>query len=369
MKRSKGFRQRERLHPIERACVLLDEQRHPIGSFTPSHYKEVKEILDFVKWEKLNDAESVNVSFALLERLVQDLVMHDDVQLRWVFQPAYFRKLFHIWKEASVRSRHVVSPIDLVKKLGAMANQLPGLRYHPSTIGVLMDAVIMNEHPRKAPFAAEEFLDFVRNEAAKTRNADLQLNAYVYSQVLHAWSKSFSPDAVDKMGALVQTMQNEGIAPTEVTFNIILRSLGRQGAVDKIEAILETMNIKGVKPTIMTLAQASHGFSQAGMTLRAEQLIRDMEALEPRDVREINLLGESVQNLLLAYRAVVASDTASREMKETAVKRAEELFKHTEKQAIVTIESQGKCLVPVALHSRGMPLQPSLRTLTFSLYR
>ena len=113
---------------------------------------------------------------------------------------------------------------------------------------------------------------------------------------MQAWAVSGLPQAPDKMDALLETMRKEGIDPTEVTYNILLRYWAK-GAVEKIEAILRKMKGEGIYPSRTSLSQAVYGYAKVGNTEKAEEMLKQMLEARSRDKREDRMVAESVQNM------------------------------------------------------------------------
>jgi pentatricopeptide repeat protein len=154
----------------------------------------------------------------------------------------------------------------------------------------------------------------------------LRPNVFTYNNVMQAWAVSGLPEAPDKMEALLQMIHQEGIVPDGATYTILLRYWGGKGEVDRIETILATMKSEGVKPRVPCLTQAIYGYAKAGKTERAEELLQEMAELQPKNKREAGMIGESMQNILLAYRNIVDDSTVHRLRKDKAVNCAEVLF-------------------------------------------
>ena len=326
-----------------KARELINEQIHPPGSFTPSHGIEAKHVLDFLKKVKATDAESMNLAVALIERLVAERVLSNDgVQSNWVCEPHYFTPLLNLWKEAAKQGERVMSPRDLLQKLQAMSRTLPEFRYNIVAVNLIMDVAIKQAHPKKAPFIAEEMLNFVRKEAAETRNMQLRPDAFIYNNVMQAWAVSGLPQAPDKMDAFLQTMRQEEIAPDEVTYNILLRYWATKGAVEKVESILDTMESEGIQQNRTSLAPAIYCYTKVGNTNKAEELLQQMIEARPRDKREDGMVAESTQNILLAYRRIVDDSNHSFEQKEKTVESAEALFRNMRKRAQFTDEDHSE---------------------------
>ena len=316
------------LEQIKRkARDLLDQRLNPRGNFTPSHGIQAKHVLDFFKRESELDSESVNLSIALMERLVAEKARSNDcVQGKWVSEPRYFTPLLIFWKEAAKQGKDVITPQTLVQKLQTMSKKLPEFRYDIATVAIIMDALIQRAPRYRAPLDAEKLLTFVWKEAAATTKPDFCPNEFIYNNVIQAWAVSGVPQASEKMNALLHTMRQEGIVPTEVTYNILLRDWANKGAVDKLKETLDAMKGEGVDPSRESLSQAVFGTARVGDTDKAEEFLQQMLEVPSRNKREDRLVGECVNSILLAYRKIVDNLNVLHAQKKRAVECAEALF-------------------------------------------
>lgn len=323
-----------------KAQELLDKRNHPRGSFTPSHCLEAKHVLDFFKREKATDFETVDLSIALLERLVAERVLSNDgEQSNWICEPRYFNPLFNLWKEAAKQGERVISPRDLVQKLQTMSRTLPEFRYDIVAVNIIMDVVIKQAPPKRAPFIAEDLLDFVQKEAAEMQSVELRPNVFTYNNVMQAWAVSGLPQAPEKINSLLQAMRKKGIAPDEVTYNILLRYWATLGAVNKVEPILETMKKEGIVLRRPGLSESIYCYAKVGNTKNAEEILQRMLELPPKNEKEDRMVAESTQNIMLAYRRKVDNQNYNFIQKDSAVENAAALFEEMRKSSQLNDEN------------------------------
>jgi pentatricopeptide repeat protein len=136
---------------------------------------------------------------------------------------------------------------------------------------------------------------------------------------MQAWATSGSPQAPEKINAILEEMRKNGIAPDVAAYNILLRYWCSKGAVDKFEAILETMDGEGVDLSRTILSEAIYGYAKVGNLEKAEQFLHKMLKTHPKDKREACMVAESTQNILLACRKIVTNPQSRAVLKERAV--------------------------------------------------
>jgi hypothetical protein len=156
---------------------------------------------------------------------------------------------------------------------------------------------------------------------------------------LHAWAESKLP-ALDKMNAIIQSMRNEGIPLDEVSYNNLLKYWRMQGAVDQFEGILDTMKVEGMRPSTMNLSWVIWYYAKVGNTEKAEELLREMLKVKPKDRREVSMIGLCVHRILLAYRRILDDPSTFFAQRDRALERAESLFKKMKKG--LTKEDEGE---------------------------
>jgi len=105
-----------------------------------------------------------------------------------------------------------------------------------------------------------------------------------------------------------------------------LRYWGEKGSSDRIGEILEVMQREGIQHDVLSLAEASQGYARAGKIEKAEELLQQMiDQLERSDDRHRKAVGESILQILLAYRNSADLNHSFRDAKDTAIQRAESL--------------------------------------------
>jgi pentatricopeptide repeat protein len=104
------------------------------------------------------------------------------------------------------------------------------------------------------------------------------------------------------------------------------------------------MKNEGVKPFMTTLSEALYCYAKAGMTQKAEDVLRRMiDQREDGNREHVNLIGQGVQNILFAYRRIIVSNEAN---KAKAVESAEWLFTGIGESDIFQEEDVSKCIAP-----------------------
>jgi pentatricopeptide repeat protein len=333
---------------------LLDESSYPLGSFSPDLYNTARDVLDeFLKWRDATDTEAVHASLDLLERLVKEMAfVKDDTPSTWLSNPRYFNPLFNRWKEAALQGERVISARDLVKKLQAMSTLLPSFRYDIATINMIFLVMIKQAHPSKAPFVAESLIEFIKTETTLMHNLDLTPNIYCYNMILNAWAQSKLPEASQRMDAIVDEIRSQKLALNSVSYNILLRFLGETGEIDKVEAILGTLKHDSVKPNLTSWAAALYCYTKVGQIQKAEEILQHMiDECRPDNINDENAIGQSVQYIMMAYRLVVSTYSATYVRKAQALGSAEVLFRKLMRSGILNAQAYGEYKV-----SRAIPI-------------
>ena len=116
-----------------------------------------------------------------------------------------------------------------------------------------------------------------------------------------------------------------------------------------MKSILETMKSEGVKPSMTTLSEALYCYAKVGQTQKAEDALRRMiDQREEGNREHVMLLGQGIQNILLAYRRMVVSSSdasgANDANKAKAVESAEWLFTGIGESNIFDEEDVSTCV-------------------------
>jgi hypothetical protein len=306
----------------EDARFLLNERKNPLGSFTASQYDKAKLTLeDLMEQNGKIDAESVNLSLALLKRLVRETVVHGNKeQAKWLCQLSLISQLLSNWDRAMRRRKKVVSAKDLFLQLEAMSSLLPSFRLDNATFEMIMNSAVRRESPRNAPIVAEEWL-------GRIRMAGFAPNYLLFNRVLYAWSKSQLPRAAEKVEAIYRSMLKENKPSNIATYNTLKNFWGGEAACNrKITEILDDLNNE-MLPNVACLNERLHCFVRQGMPGEADKMLQKLgQHINVENHEERKLIGFGAQKILAAYRTLITKPTISREEKELYVEKAEDFF-------------------------------------------
>lgn len=144
------------------------------------------------------------------------------------------------------------------------------------------------------------------------------------------------PEAPQRMDAVWKQMREQRAPVNIITYNILLRFWCKQGRLDRIENMITTIRDSKIPITMVTRNEAVHGYAKTGCVEQAEEWFQDM--LKYRETLEDTaLIGEALQQILLAYRKIVDSN-AHVSQKQWAVNQAKMLFEQIDKQGILIDE-------------------------------
>jgi len=183
---------RREIPPTHEINQLLDEELHPLGSFSPKEWSECRRILVDLADKRKTTPEDVRLSFSLLERMVKEhSVTGVNEKGMWLYKGSMFlNKLVKQWKNvARKRGKEVIDPISLGNWLDGLSKQVPEFKYDKFTFSMIMDVILSQKSPQEAPIVAESLLNFLKEEAHKGR-PELKPDHVIWTQVLKAWSNS-----------------------------------------------------------------------------------------------------------------------------------------------------------------------------------
>jgi pentatricopeptide repeat protein len=311
---------------------LLDERRHPHGSFSPEQFTDANDLL--VAALNLrnsdNNATTANACLHLIERMVTEKTLANHPALKsltFFGHPdtlnAYVKNWFDTAIAAAAQRKTVVEPPgfqwmsahQLYQKLQSMSARLPEFRYDTTTLGMILNVAIheqQQQDPTKAPAVAEQLLDDMMKHKQQLQSFTLKLDAVLFTQVIKAWADSRLPEAPDRMELLLQRMWTEGVAPDLVSYTILVRVYANMGAVKKMEAVLESMKQQGLEPDSVCLISLLYCYAKAGQFQWAENVLEYMMSIGKDNHNYRHLIGEGVQHILTAYRQKIAAEKGSR---------------------------------------------------------
>jgi len=348
---------------------LLDQEKHPLGSFERGDFDDAIASLNQFKKQKAADAEHVNLSFDMMERLCDEMGRRkDEWAIQWIGKPGFVTHLVENWKMAALAGEKVPSPMELAHKLRDFSlRRWKKFRYDRYSIGLLMDVILEQEDPADAPLIIEQLLRYCKSLERKIKA--LKADTYLYTRVLRAWASSGSDMAPFMLGKAISDMRVWGrTRPNEECYNICLKFWSEQvikpaeinatpspenankddniteaaenetsktgedkvlktnndsaKSVKAIDYILEIMPKDAVRPSLKSYSYAAIGYVKAGMPEKAEDLFEEIMKRQHELETEHDLISERVKDILLAYYKVLKSDDVDNETKQQIFRRA-----------------------------------------------
>jgi pentatricopeptide repeat protein len=330
----------------EKTRSFLDESTYPLGSFSDAHFSDIKITLETISRQNIRDSDSLELALDLLERLLRELrVRFRAKHARWICHPRFFNGILHNYQVAAKIGVRTGPPEIVWKRLLTMAQILPEFQLDNVTVAILFDAMLHFRPPLEKPHFAEHFLNDLWDKWRRNPQPALpRPDRNVYALVLLAWSNSKLPVAGEKIENLIGDMRTENVAFDEITYNIFMRYFAERGEQGKVESILEEMIKDGVKPTRTTLSHMIYCYCYVGDAFKAEKVLRQLVGLHPKNDRESNIVGETVQMILSVHRKNL--ENCSDEMEKTRIMRsAENLFQSLEKIAASNEQDRSKFVV------------------------
>jgi pentatricopeptide repeat protein len=353
-----GFRRKPRPPPSPKAIaraanrskVLVDTWLNPPGSFSTSHYKSAREVLDVFSRARPLDLDYSHLAIFLFERIVREnATLRNNKELRWILDPrATLYPVLRIWKETRERDRGVaISPFLLVKTFQTMSEELPEFKYNEISVGRILEIVIQQSKRENAGQAALDLFDYIQN-AARTPLQKYQVQSpKFYNLVINALMKSSATDAEKQIEMLIQQMHTNEVSPDLGTYQCLVKFWSDRDCVEKVDQLLAQIrdsNQFQVNGTILN--EAIRCYCRIGDIGKAERALREMVDIEQQfyPTKEIetsgawsirrcryDLIAHSVQNVMLAYRrriisARILSNTDQTDAAATIWEKARTLF-------------------------------------------
>jgi pentatricopeptide repeat protein len=347
-------------------------------------------------------------TFRLIDRLVQEEAAYSNVlpphthkkvarliQTSHIMAPRLLSPSFVMntvvlrWRELSLAARHadrsandalppIWSPKELLSQLQSWSSRLAaGSSHHTGgsndhvqlydmiIINMILEVILKTQpDPTQAPLVAERLLQFLLASPAEDETTRLRPDSFTYGLILSAWSHSKLPQAGLRMEALVREMKEQhGIAPTAVTYLILLRFYASQGNLERLQAVLQ--HLKEYMPdggtNVQVLSEVVFCHCQTGNLPEASetlyQMLRQAQVDPSLDARARDMTIESIFNVLTSYREAILSSRSSREMIRLYT---------TEAERLVGAVQASDFIFPPGAVSHYWPLQEQLdNTLSF----
>jgi hypothetical protein len=301
------------------------------GEFTIAHIRSSKNLVSGILKRGDTDDESINMMIDVLQKLVEETTLHkneDRKRFKWVLDKRYFNPVLSIWKRAAMKGRNVYSPEMVFKKLKSMAELQPDFRYDIMTLGIVTYVMINKAEQMEAPLVAQKCLELVRKEGLKP-------DSFLYSQLLQAWCSSLHPNAGDEIEAVVRNMNDEGIPISQVCWNIILKFWAQVDRFDKVQEIWNKMAAAAAKPSLWSHNRAAHAYSKIGNIVMAEVLLKQIcESKEANNPEHGEIVYNTLQAILMAYRRIIDNPEVDRSERKKAVEAADSIFRYVSGSSI-----------------------------------
>jgi uncharacterized protein YoxC len=289
-------------------------------------------ILTYILDEEQNhhhpDAETIQVSIRLLERIVLDhsrtktnqtsstqttnttqkTANHQRLILKpWYCHPDFYNPILERWKTLAMHTNpkireRVIAPASLGDKLYQLSQLTRhDFSYNLRTITIVMEAIIHRTPIQQRPTVAERMVQFLQQEAHDSKRSDLEPNLTIYTHVLQAWLDVIDifPDrATQSIQSWLTRIRNEGIRVEEddQAMKLVLKIASNIGLQQTKFPLLQELLRNHLVPELSTLTEKSkrleHTITQLEKQLvqhtsMADQLLQRVQSLT-EDAKEVD---------------------------------------------------------------------------------
>jgi len=284
----------------------------PQGSFQSETWWDAQDLIQY--WAVQRTPESVDISFRLLDRCVQeqsgdtiDATLFLDRDLVNLLLYNYH----HVYKHKTLNIQH---PNEVFQKLETWCSQCPSLSISGKGMSLLMDAATKTGDYAKAALFCEMLL--IRMVQDNFRPSSTNLNC-----AINAWAKSGVPNVTNKAEGLLKRMFNAGVELDIVSYNSLMSVYSQQGQAEYAEALLQELvsawlqDKQTVKPDLITFNSAVNAWSRSNdmnAAERAQDLLRRL--LDPSDFGRLGLAPDvyTLNSVLLCWARSQHEDSAER---------------------------------------------------------
>ena len=99
------------------------------------------------------------------------------------------------WKEASKRGNQVIDPAGVMQLLRSLADAIPYFKTSVFASNTIAFVARIRSSSAEVPQTISTVVEFMKGEAARTRDNGAVPNTYSYSEILKAWADSGLPQA------------------------------------------------------------------------------------------------------------------------------------------------------------------------------
>jgi pentatricopeptide repeat protein len=311
----------------------------PLGQFDSEAWLQADDLLKW--WASQRTPESVEISFSLLDRFVQELQtmeeLRDSSDLNVYLDERVVMTLmtnwFEVWQDqvAAGEEQPLASPLtpeELIDRFDSYVEHFPesmAFRLPGKAVSFLFNARLLRPQPyaESAPFC-----DFLIDRLLEvTPNRGKGPSAYLINTTLDLWAKSGRPDAMERAENLFARASESHTELDLFSYNSLLAVYAKAGEATKAENLLHSLlqdhwnaHERGdrhppapdaISFSTLALAYANAGGGLAGAHRGAYLLKRLMDPFD--DYGRLSIPPSSVllNTILLAYsRTGVASTGA-----------------------------------------------------------
>jgi pentatricopeptide repeat protein len=309
--KKQGFLSMEKAREMMK--VTEDPDFHKVGSFSPATWRQIVHLLR--SWLRFESEESVNASFALLERLLveQELLLQNQSSIvsggksvvlqsmtdeerhalhilsRELLNTDLLNGIINNWRNAWKSQHTKISPRRLLPQLEGYIDRSPSLHPDTKTYNMIMDAVTKRFSHQVAQKLAEEIYQRMSNRApqptkqghnglsfqwspAPTINGklrcinDISPDHFTYTTLINVYTYSKNPRAAEEVLGQLHRAYLEGISPVQPnvhTFTACINAWAGSDAPDapeKAESLLQVMQLMDqegqlddIRPSVWTI--------------------------------------------------------------------------------------------------------------------
>jgi hypothetical protein len=364
------FATKKRLEAIRKAKQRIIDKLQNAPRFFEKEYESAMLSLNSLKKQHATDAESVNMTFDVLERVVAEMTRKvDKKQLKWFSKPGWSTNLIRNWRIAVKEGQQVMTASELKDKMQEFARKQPLFRYERQAVEPVLDVLLKQESPHKAAELIQDFIDFIKTQGVATKNKKLLPTVKTYNYLIRARAAVLAAAEADAAAAAsdggntadvekakdellelinyMRSSEDTAIMPNGFTYSVVLQCLGRIGDLKNMEENVAIMKQEGLSTTGFNLADVARCYAQHGQFDKAEICLRRIYMVgldDPKDEENYKnnaLYVDSIQNILFACHKLLLEPSENTKRKALALEFAEKFFQRAAIRGVLDKEATG----------------------------
>jgi pentatricopeptide repeat protein len=351
----KPSRKGDELEQREIIMRLVDEKASPVGSYTPENWYEAEQCLSW--WMQQRTAESVELTFQLLDRLIQErtiqarsetassFVLNDS----WLVDPTLLLRMLRNWRIVVLFRQNERPPVKF--SVREMCDRLEGyvnssfLCPDESCFFTVLSAASKLEYVSQRADICDYILQRTlqchadaqpseQEEADPVVASSFQPGTDFFNIVIRAWSESGRPEAPTRTRAIMEQMLEWRVKPDALTYQFVIYAWAAAGKPDEAEGLLRRMfseYLEGddrVRPELQTFTTVIFAWAKSGRPEaadRAEEILTAMREVGPKYKQEQGEYGVPLEADRPCMNAVLSCYAAAKNR--AAAERAEEILR------------------------------------------